>query len=116
MPTPLQDSSWWKIDVKYGIHKPWFTGRFKGDSLVGLLNADEEQHIIDLTKGHVPPRRTLLSLQERDPKNVDRITQIYKHKSKLQKYIRGPRTKMKHLFKLIEDSDYVYWSKIKDES
>lgn len=69
-----------------------------------------------MTKRHVPPRHILLSLQERDPENVTRITQIYKHKSKIQKDIRGSRTGMQHLCKQIEDSNYVCWSRKKDES
>jgi hypothetical protein len=58
----------------------------------------------------------LLSLQERDPENVTRITQVYKHKSVIQKEIRGPRSEIQHLFKLIEDAGYVYWSRKKDDS
>lgn len=34
----------------------------------------------------------------------------------MQTNIRGPKTKMQHLFKLVEDSNYVYWSRKKDES
>lgn len=50
----------------------------------------------------------LLSLQERDPENFTRITQIYKHESKLKKEVRGLRTKIQQLFKMIEDACYVY--------
>ncbi|KAI5395777.1 hypothetical protein KIW84_062092 [Lathyrus oleraceus] len=76
----------------------------------------EKQHVADLTKRHVPPRHILLSLQDRDPENVTRITQVYKHKSVIQKEIRGPRSEIQHLFKLIEDAGYVYWSRKKDDS
>ncbi|XP_050920359.1 uncharacterized protein LOC127137994 [Lathyrus oleraceus] len=106
--TPSKDGSGWKIDVKYGLQNHGLPDRFEGHSFVGRLNVDEQQHIVDLKKLHDPPRHILLSLQERDPENVTRITQIYKHKSRIQKDIRGPRTEMQHLFKLIEDSDYVY--------
>lgn len=106
----------WKIDVKYGLHNHGLPDRFEGHSFVCRLNANDQQHIVNLTKHHVPPRHVLLLLQERDPENVTRITQIYKHKSKMQKDMRGPRIEMQQLFKLIEDSNYVYWGRKKDES
>ncbi|XP_050893367.1 protein FAR1-RELATED SEQUENCE 5-like [Lathyrus oleraceus] len=104
------------IDVKYGLYNHGLPDRFEGHSFVGGLNVDDQQHIVDLTNRHVPPRHILLSLQERDLKNVIGVTQIYKHKSKMQKDTRGPRTEMQHLFKLIEDLGYVYYSRKKDES
>ena len=114
--TPSKDGSGWKIDVKCGVHNHGLPDRFEGHVFVSRLNDDDQQHIVDLSKRHVPPRHILLSLKERDPENVTRITQIYKHKSKIQKNIRGPRTEMQQLFKLIEESNYVYWSRKKDES
>ncbi|XP_058726265.1 uncharacterized protein LOC131650081 [Vicia villosa] len=114
--TPSKDGSGWKIDVKCGVHNHGLPDRFEGHAFVSRLNTDDKQHIVDLTKRHVPPRHILLSLQERDPENVTRITQIYKHKSKIQKDIRGPRTEMQQLLKLVEESGYVYWSRKKDES
>lgn len=103
-----KDSFGWKIDVKYGFHNHGLPDRFESHSFVGRLNIDEQQFIVDLTKCHVPPRHIILSFQERYSKNVTQIVQIYKYKSKLQKYIWGHRTEMQHLFKLIEDSNYVY--------
>ncbi|XP_058741370.1 uncharacterized protein LOC131613742 [Vicia villosa] len=114
--TPSKDCSGWKIDVKCGVHNYGLPDRFEGHAFVSRLNTDDKQHIVDLKKCHVPPRHILLSLQERDPENVTRITQIYKHKSKIQQDIRGPRTEMQQLLKLVEESGYVYWSKKKDES
>ncbi|XP_058780839.1 uncharacterized protein LOC131654932 [Vicia villosa] len=114
--TPSKDGSGWKIDVKCGVHNHGLPDRFEGHAFVSRLNTDDKQHIVDLSKRHVPPRHILLSLQERDPENVTRITQIYKHKSKIQKDIRGPRTEMQQLLKLVEESGYVYWSRKKDES
>ncbi|XP_050875304.1 uncharacterized protein LOC127078937 [Lathyrus oleraceus] len=61
--TPSKDGSGWKIDVKNEFHNHGLSDRFEGHSLVGRLNADEQQHIIDLTKCHVLPRHILLSLQ-----------------------------------------------------
>jgi hypothetical protein len=80
------------------------------------LTTDEKQHVADLAKRHVAPRHILLSLQDNYPENVTRITQVYKHKSVIQKEIRGPRSEIQHLFKFIEDAGYVYWSRKKDDS
>ncbi|XP_058747931.1 uncharacterized protein LOC131620756 [Vicia villosa] len=89
--------------------------RLEGHSFVGRLTTDEKQHVADLTKRHVPPRHILISLQERDPENVTRITQIYKHKSVIEAEIRGPRSEIQHLLKLIEEANYVYWSRKRDD-
>ncbi|XP_050898680.1 uncharacterized protein LOC127105535 [Lathyrus oleraceus] len=113
--TPAKDGSGWKIDVKCGLHNHGLPDRLEGHSFIGRLTTDKKQHIADLTKRHVPPRHILLSLQDRDPENVTQITQVYKHKSVIQKEIRGPRSEIQHLFKLIEDAGYVYWSRKKDD-
>ncbi|KAI5415151.1 hypothetical protein KIW84_040562 [Lathyrus oleraceus] len=114
--TLAKDGSGWKIDIKCGLHNHGLPDRLEGHSFIGRLTTDEKQHVADLTKRHVPPRHILLSLQDRDPENVTRITQVYKHKSVIQKEIRGPRSEIQHMFKLIEDAGYVYWSRKKDDS
>ncbi|KAI5406653.1 hypothetical protein KIW84_053115 [Lathyrus oleraceus] len=114
--TPAKDGSGWKIDVKCGLHNHGLPDRLEGHSFIGRLTTDEKQHVADLAKRHVPPRHILFSLQDRYPENVTRITQVYKHKSVIQKEIRGPRSEIQHLFKHIEDGGYVYWSRKKDDS
>ncbi|XP_058725644.1 PKS-NRPS hybrid synthetase cheA-like [Vicia villosa] len=113
--TPAKDGSGWKVDVKCGVHNHGLPDRLEGHSFVGRLTTDEKQHVADLTKRHVPPRHILTSLQERDPENVTRITQIYKHKSVIEAEIRGPRSEIQHLLKLIEEANYVYWSSKRDD-
>ncbi|CAK8536513.1 unnamed protein product [Lathyrus sativus] len=113
---PAADGSGWKIDVKCGVHNHDLPDRLEGHAFVGRLTADQKQHVIDLTKRKVPPRHILLSLQEQDPDNVTRITQIYKQKSTIVKNIRGSRSEIQHLFKLIEEAGYVYWSRKRDDS
>ncbi|KAI5402613.1 hypothetical protein KIW84_050276 [Lathyrus oleraceus] len=71
--TPVKDGSGWKINVKYGLHNHGLPDRLEGHSFIGRLTTDEKQHVVDLTKRHVPPRHILLSLQDRDPENVTRI-------------------------------------------
>ncbi|KAI5390184.1 hypothetical protein KIW84_075487 [Lathyrus oleraceus] len=114
--TPAKDGSGWKIDVKCGLHNHGLPDRLEGHSFIGRLTTDEKQHVADLAKRHVAPRNILLSLQDKFPENVTRITQVYKHKSVIEKDIRGPRSEIQHLFKLIEDAGYVYWSRKKDDS
>lgn len=62
MPTLVKDESRWKVDVKYGVHNHGLLDRLEGHSIVGRLTTDEKQHVVDLTKRHVPPRHILLSL------------------------------------------------------
>ncbi|XP_058732665.1 protein FAR1-RELATED SEQUENCE 5-like [Vicia villosa] len=113
--TPIKDGSGWKVDVKCGVHNHGLLDRLEGHSFVGRLTTDEKQHVADLTKRHVPPRHILISLQERDPENITRITQIYKHTSVIEAEIRGPRSEIQHLLKLIEEANYVYWSRKRDD-
>ncbi|KAI5427030.1 hypothetical protein KIW84_032451 [Lathyrus oleraceus] len=96
--TPAKDGSDWMIDVKCGLYNHDLPDRLEGHSFIGRLTTDEKQHVVDLTKRHVPPIYILLSLQDRDPENVTRIMQVYKHKSVIQKKIRGP---------IITDSTYM---------
>ncbi|XP_058760098.1 PKS-NRPS hybrid synthetase cheA-like [Vicia villosa] len=84
--TPAKDESGWKVDVKCGVHNHGLPDRLEGHSFV-----------------------------ERDPENVTRITQIYKHKSVIEAEIRGPRSEIQHLLKLIEEANYVYWSRKRDD-
>ncbi|XP_058749048.1 PKS-NRPS hybrid synthetase cheA-like [Vicia villosa] len=113
--TPAKDGSGWKVDVKCGVHNHGLPDRLEGHSFVGRLTTNEKQHVADLTKRHVPPRHISISLQERDPENVTRITQIYKHKSVIEAEIRGPRSEIQHLLKVIEEANYVYWSRKQDD-
>ncbi|XP_058762940.1 uncharacterized protein LOC131636340 [Vicia villosa] len=115
-PTPAKDRSGWKVDVKRGVHNHGLPDKLEGHSFVGRLTRNQKQHVDDLTKRHVPPRHILISLQERDSKNATRITQIYKHKSVIEVEIRGPRSEIQHLLKLIEEVNYVYWSRKRDDS
>ncbi|XP_058760194.1 uncharacterized protein LOC131633498 [Vicia villosa] len=108
--------SGWKIDVKCGVHNHGLPDRLEGHSFVCRLTTDEKHHVANLTKRHVPPRHVLISLQEGDPKNVTRITQIYKHRSVIEVEIRGPRNEIQHFLKLIEGANYVYWSRKRDDS
>ncbi|KAI5414621.1 hypothetical protein KIW84_040197 [Lathyrus oleraceus] len=114
--TLAKDGSGWKIDVKCGLHNHGLPDRLEGHSFIGRLTTDEKQHVADLAKRHVALRNILLSLQDKFPENVTRITQVYKHKSVIEKEIRGPMSEIQHLFKLIEDAGYVYWSRKHDDS
>ncbi|XP_058783029.1 uncharacterized protein LOC131657678 [Vicia villosa] len=105
----------WNVDVKCGVHNHGLPDRLEGHVFVGRLNTYEKQHVVDLTKRHVLPRHILISLKERDPENVTRITQVYKHKSVIEKEIRSPRSEIQYLLKLIEDAN-VYWSRKRDDS
>ncbi|XP_058751628.1 uncharacterized protein LOC131624886 [Vicia villosa] len=49
----------------------------EGHAFSGRLTTDEKQHVVDLTKRHVPPRHILISLKEQDPENVTRIMQLW---------------------------------------
>ncbi|XP_050890982.1 uncharacterized protein LOC127096460 [Lathyrus oleraceus] len=106
--TPAKDGSGWKVDVKCGVHNHDLPDRLEGHSFVGRLTRDEKHHVVDLIKRHVQPRHKLFSLQDRDLENVTWITQIYKHKGMIENEIRGLRSDIQHLFKHIDDADYVY--------
>ncbi|KAI5389562.1 hypothetical protein KIW84_075013 [Lathyrus oleraceus] len=74
--TPAKDGSGWKIDVKCGLHNHGLPDRLEGHSFIGRLTTDEKQHVADLAKRHVAPRNILLSLQDKFPENVTRITHM----------------------------------------
>lgn len=97
MPLRSKNNFRWKIDVKYGLYNHNLPDRLVGHSFVGRPTKYEDQHVVDLTKHHVPSRQILMSLQEQDPENFSRTKQILKYKSKLQKEIIGHRAEIQHL-------------------
>jgi hypothetical protein len=72
---------------------------------------DEKKHVADLMKRHVAPRHILLSLKEQNPHCVTHINQIYKNKVMQQKEERGFRIEMQQLLQLLDDANYVSWSR-----
>ncbi|KAI5404175.1 hypothetical protein KIW84_051352 [Lathyrus oleraceus] len=83
-PTPAKDGSGWKIDIKCGLHNHGLPDRLEGHSFIGRLTIDEKQHVADLAKRHVAPRNILLSLQDKFPENVTRITPMVRRELGLE--------------------------------
>nr|XP_027187322.1 uncharacterized protein LOC113785178 [Cicer arietinum] len=113
---PLKDGSGWTIKVICGIHNYESPDTLEGHAFVRCLDEEERKHVHDLTKYNVALRHILLSLQDRNKSNVTKISQIYKQMSMIRLHVRGNRTEMQHLFKLIEDAKYVCWNRKRENS
>ncbi|XP_045807594.1 uncharacterized protein LOC123901480 [Trifolium pratense] len=113
--TPSTDGSGWKVQVKCGVHNHGLPDQYEGHPRVGRLTEDEKKHVADLTKLHVAPRHILLSLKEKNSDCVTHVTQLYKHRSILQKAERGPRTEMQQLMQMLDEAKYVSWNRRRDD-
>ncbi|XP_073226861.1 protein FAR-RED IMPAIRED RESPONSE 1-like [Cicer arietinum] len=69
-----------------------------------------------MTKYKLAPRFILNALKERNKANLTIPSQIYKARSTYRSSLRGPYTEMQHLLKLIQQENYVYWTRRRENS
>lgn len=62
----------------------------------------------------VKPKNKLLAIKERDEHNVSTIKTIYNARYTYRTSQRDPRTEIKHLMKMVDRNQYVYWYRTQD--
>lgn len=62
------------------------------------------------------PRYIIVSLKDRDPKNLMSVTQVYKASYTYKMSKRGLLIGWKHLLNLIPEYKYMYWTRNMDNS
>ncbi|KAJ1409126.1 MULE transposase domain [Sesbania bispinosa] len=106
-----------------GKYKPYkneltrnVTENLVGHAHVGRLNADELSLLNDMTKTMVKPRNILLTLKDHNKDNVTTIKQIYNALQAFRTSLRGPRTELQNLMKLMERDNYAYCHRRHEDS
>ncbi|KAJ1385327.1 OTU domain [Sesbania bispinosa] len=92
----------WRLNVVYGYHNHEVAENLEGHAYAGHLNVDELSLVNDMTQNMVKPRNISLTLKEHNKDNVTTIKQIYNARQSCQTSLRGPRTELQHLMKLME--------------
>ncbi|XP_058766134.1 uncharacterized protein LOC131639675 [Vicia villosa] len=95
-----KENNTWKFNLVSSIHINYSCHKLAGQSIVCLLNLEEKELVYDMIFNMVSPKHILEMLKHKRPQNVSNIKKMYKA-------IRGPRTKMQQLLKLLDDEEYV---------
>ncbi|KAJ1411502.1 protein FAR-RED ELONGATED HYPOCOTYL 3-like [Sesbania bispinosa] len=99
---PVSTGDGWRLNVVCGYHNHEVAENLEGHAYAGRLNFDELSLVNDMTKNMVKPRNILLTLKEHNKDNVTTIKQIYNARQACRTSLRGPRTELQHLMKLME--------------
>ncbi|XP_058726144.1 uncharacterized protein LOC131597443 [Vicia villosa] len=98
----------WKFNIIFCIHNHALTDNLAGYPIVCRLALEERELVSDMTLNKVAPKNILVSLKQRRPLNISNIKKIYNVRDRDSKAVRGPRSKMQYLLKLLENDNYVF--------
>lgn len=76
--------------------------------IVCCLKSEEKEIVSETSLIRVAPKNILADLTQKKPKSVSNIKQIYNARYRNNMAIRGTRTEMQQLLKLLDDNHYVY--------
>ena len=97
----------WKFNVISSMNNHFLFEILFGNSIICHLVLEDKELISDMTLNMVAPKNTLASLKWKRPLNVLNIKQIYNVHARDNKVVRGPKSEMQQLLKLLENDDYV---------
>ncbi|XP_050889208.1 uncharacterized protein LOC127094411 [Lathyrus oleraceus] len=97
----------WKLNVIFGIHNHALTDKLVSHPIVCRLVPEERELVSDMTLNMVVPKNILASLKRKKLLNILNIKQIYNVCTRNNKVVRGLRSKIQELLKLLEDDTYV---------
>ncbi|XP_012845629.1 PREDICTED: protein FAR1-RELATED SEQUENCE 5-like [Erythranthe guttata] len=97
----------WGIRILYGKHNHDPVHLFGHGST--KMTEEEVEITRMLAKSHVPPKKILIHLKEKNLAQDVHLRQIYNEKAKMKKEARGGHTIMPHLVGLLEEHKYYKW-------
>ncbi|AES98799.1 hypothetical protein MTR_5g072970 [Medicago truncatula] len=98
----------WSLQVGDGRHNHDMEEVLKGHKIVGRLNPNESLYLHELTDSNIYLRKILTNLRKRNSKTSTNIKHIYNACHRYRQSIRGTRTDMQHLLKLLVEKEYMY--------
>ena len=99
---PVKGGQGWKVELICGSHNHDLAETMVGHPYAGRLSIEEKVMVEDMSKTAVKPRNILLTMKERNEKNVTTIKQVYNAITVHRRSQRGHRTKMQQLMLLLE--------------
>ncbi|CAK8560404.1 unnamed protein product [Lathyrus sativus] len=97
----------WKFSVICGLHNHDLCSKLQGHPSVCLLKPEEKTCISDMTLNLVQPKNIFATLKRKELDNISNIRQVYNIRYHTNKEIRGDRSEMQQLLKLLGDNNYV---------
>ncbi|XP_058751844.1 uncharacterized protein LOC131624939 [Vicia villosa] len=97
----------WKFNVISDLHNHALQSKLAGHPIVRRLKPEEKEIVSDMSLVSVAPKNILAYLKRKRPVSVSNIKQVYNARYLNNTAIRGPRSKMQQLLKLLDDNHYV---------
>ncbi|XP_068501365.1 protein FAR1-RELATED SEQUENCE 6-like [Phaseolus vulgaris] len=113
---PVKGGQGWKVELICGSHNHDLAETMVGHPYAGRLSIEEKVMVEDMSKTAVKPRNILLTMKERNEKNVTTIKQVYNAITVHRRSQRGHRTEMQQLMLLLERDRYVHWCRCDEVS
>lgn len=104
----------WSLSVVNGKHNHDFEPKLEGHLVVGRLTDEEKLIVSDLTKSMVEPRNIMTHLKQKNPDSVTTMKQVYNVRERLKKDIRGPRSEIQQLMKMLVGKKYFFKTRNED--
>jgi alpha-glucosidase len=102
----------WLLHVVCGHHNHERAKVLVGHPYPARLNPDEKQVVANLTKNLVKQSNILLALKDHDPGNLSTLKTVYNERYKYRRSIRGDRTEMQHLIKVLDEQKYIHFENV----
>ncbi|XP_068498010.1 PKS-NRPS hybrid synthetase cheA-like [Phaseolus vulgaris] len=104
---PVKGGQGWMVELICGSHNHDLAETMVGHPYAGRLSIEEKVMVEDMSKTSVKPINILLTMKERNEKNVTTIKQVYNAITVNRRSQRGHKTEMQQLMLLLErDSTY----------
>ncbi|CAK8567943.1 unnamed protein product [Lathyrus sativus] len=97
----------WIFNFMCGVHNHDLCLKLVGHPSVCRLKPEEKVCISDMTLNLVQPKNILAILKRKQTDNISNIKQVYIIRYLSNKVIRGDKTEIQQLLKLLDDSSYV---------
>jgi len=106
----------WRLNILNGVHNHAMEPTLEGHMFAGRLKEDDKKIVRDLTKSKVLPRNILLNLKSKRQDCITNIKQVYNERQQIWKSNRGDKTVLQYLISKLEEHNYVYFSRMRNES
>ncbi|XP_058783295.1 uncharacterized protein LOC131657971 [Vicia villosa] len=103
----LMVNTTWRFNVIFGRHNHDMCYKLVDHPIARRLKPEEKEIVFVMLLKMVQPKNILRTLKRNRPQNVSYIKQVYIVCGRKNKEIRGPRTKIQQLLKLLEDNHYI---------
>ncbi|XP_058726691.1 uncharacterized protein LOC131598070 [Vicia villosa] len=97
----------WKFTVICGLHNHELCSKLQGHHSVCRLKPEEKTCISDMTLNLIQPKNILVTLKQKEPNNISNIRQVYNIWYRANKAIKGDKSEVQQLLKLLDDNIYV---------